>query len=313
MTRIAAVIVNYRRPAETLGVLRSLAQSTLRVAPIFVFNYGVPESAMQDQREACAGVESFVLSSNPGYAAGNNLGIAAALRRRVDWILVLNDDVEFGADCVERLCAAGARDPRIGVVGPRLYHYDQPNVIQSGGGRLDRCWRAEHIAQNLPDVGDDSSRSDVCFDVDWLSGCMLMVRRAAIEQAGALDERFFLYWEEVEWCRRIAGEGWRLVHEPAARAWHRGVSVDYRPRPEVSYYMTRNRLLMLMLRRAPAWAWAAAWLEIVRAQAGAVLHRRSAQHRRMALRGAIDFLHGRFGPHVGDAGSSREIGEQEAA
>lgn len=293
MTRIAAVIVNYGRRAETLGVLRSLARSTLRAAPIFVFNYGVPEAVLREQSEACSCVEPVMLSHNLGYAAGNNLGIDAALRRAMDWVLILNDDVEFDVDCVGRLCAVGEDDPRVGVVGPRVYHFDQPDVIQSGGGWLDSSWRTGHIAQNLAD-SDRAASSRV--DVEWLSGCMLMVRRAAIEQAGALDERFFLYWEEVEWCRRIAAGGWRIVHEPAARAWHRGVSVDYRPRPEVSYYMTRNRLLLLKLHRAPLRAWLVAWTDIIRAQMGALLHRRSVDHRRMALRGAVDFLCGRFGP-----------------
>lgn len=292
MTRIAAVIVNYGRRAEMIGVLRSLARSAVRAAPVFTVNYGVPDSALGEQRAACPDVEAVLLSKNPGYAAGNNLGIAAALHSGADWVLILNDDVEFDAACLGKLCEAGESDPRIGVVGPRVYHFDQPNVIQSGGGWIDASWRTGHIAQNAREDGVPCARADV----DWLSGCMLMVRRATIEQAGALDERFFLYWEEVEWCRRIAGEGWRIVHEPAARAWHRGVSVNYRPRPFVSYYMTRNRLLLLAVRRAPMRAWLAAWTEFLRTQASGLLRRRAPVHRRMALRGMLDFMRGRFGP-----------------
>jgi GT2 family glycosyltransferase len=303
MNRIDAVIVNFGRRAEVLDVLRSLSQSSTPVEHVFVLNYGLPESVQDEQRAAYPGVHATTLSVNRGYAGNNNLGIHAALQSGADWVLVLNDDVELDARCIELLLAAGATDPRIGMIGPRLYHYDEPDVIQSDGGLFDASWRAAHAAQNERDYGTPMLPSDMA----WLSGCVLLVRRALIEQTGMLDERFFLYWEEVEWCRRAIREGWRIVHEPAARAWHKGVQRNYRPRPEVSYYMTRNRLLLLSLHRAPLRAWITAWGETAHAQIGSLLHRRAPENRRMAWRGLCDFLRGRFGPlsQTPDAGLVR--------
>jgi len=307
MTQISAVVVNFGRRAETLDLLRSLAVSSASVDSVFVLNYGVPELSCTEQRNACPGVRSTMLLENRGYAGNNNLGLRAAVRGGADWVLVLNDDVELDPRCIEKMLGVGESDARIGMVGPRLYHHDEPTVIQSGGGLFDANWRASHALQNVRDDGAPAPT----YDAAWLSGCVLLVRRPLIEQVGMLDERFFLYWEEVEWCRRARRAGWRIVHVPSARSWHKGVTREYRPRPEVSYYMTRNRLLLLQLHQAPLRAWAAAWKDIVRGQLS-LWRVHDDAHRRMARLGVRDFLRGRFGPLPApqvDASSTRAAKE----
>jgi len=91
--------------------------------------------------------------------------------------------------------------------------------------------------------------------VQWISGCAIGVRREAIEQAGLIDERFFYYWEETEWCLRIRSHGWKAYMIPQAKIWHKGVQRSYQPSPNVTYYATRNRLLLLKLHRPPLKVW----------------------------------------------------------
>ena len=116
--------------------------------------------------------------------------------------------------------------------------------------------------------------------------------------AGLLDERFFIYWDETEWCVRAGKAGWRIVHVPAAKVWHKGVQRDYRPKPHVTYYSTRNRLLMLRTHHAPIAARVLAWAQIVRTLTSWSVkprwrHMRS--HRDAMWRGAVDFVHARWG------------------
>jgi GT2 family glycosyltransferase len=196
--------------------------------------------------------------------------------------------------CLAELIAVGESDPRIGIVGPMVYHHDEPTVIQSAGGRLGRNWESQHIAQNEPDTQQFTSPRAV----DWISGCAILVRRAVIEQVGMLDERFFYYWEETEWCLRATRAGWRILHAPQARLWHKGVQRDYRPKPSVAYYNTRNRLLVLAKHRAPLRTRLAVWGQIARTLTSMTVRpkwRASRSHRDAMLRGTIDFLRHRWG------------------
>jgi GT2 family glycosyltransferase len=207
---------------------------------------------------------------------------------------VLNEDTILSEDCVAWLVAAGAHDSRIGIVGPTVYHYDEPDVIQSAGGRLGRDWASYHLDQNTRDQGSLSESRDV----DWISGCAIMVRRAVIEQVGMLDARYFYFWEETEWCLRARRAGWRIVHVPAAKIWHKGVRRDYRPAPQVTYYATRNRLLTLWKHRAPVFVWLLVCLQLARTLTSWTVKpkwRAMRGHRRAMWRGVSDFLGGRWG------------------
>jgi GT2 family glycosyltransferase len=132
-------------------------------------------------------------------------------------------------------------------------------------------------------------------------GCALLVRWKAIEAAGRLDERFFMYYEEVDWCLRIRARGWRCLHVPRALVWHKGVSPDYQPGPAVTYYSTRNRLWLMAKHGAPLGAKARAWARFLRTWLSWSLrpHWRSKRPHRQALGQALaDFARGRLGERV---------------
>jgi hypothetical protein len=138
--------------------------------------------------------------------------------------------------------------------------------------------------------------------VDWVSGCALLARREMIEQVGVLDERFFYYWEETEWCLRARRSGWLVVAVPGARIWHKGVQRDYRPGPDVTYYSTRNRLLMLGKHRAPMGAWLSASADLARTLLAWTLKpkwREMRRHRDAMWQGMMDFLRRRWGMRPG--------------
>ena len=147
------------------------------------------------------------------------MGIKAALTQGAEWVFVLNEDTIVAEDCLARLVKAGQNDPRIGIVGPMVYHHNEPDTIQSAGGKIGKDWQTWHIAQNEKDQGQFPQ----AHFVDWISGCAILVRRDVIEQIGMLDERFFYYFEETEWCLRAKKKGWLVLHEPQAKLWHKGV------------------------------------------------------------------------------------------
>jgi GT2 family glycosyltransferase len=294
---VMSVILNTNRCGDTLACLASLAGGTYSNHRTIVLDNASTDGSAGAIREAFPEVHVLALDNNLGYAGNNNVGMAAALAQGADWVFVLNEDTVLAPDCLARLIDTGETDARIGIVGPMVYHHAEPQVIQSAGGALGRYWESRHLGHNTIDAGQFQQPRDV----EWISGCAILVRRSVIEQVGMIDPRYFYFWEETEWCLRASRSGWRIVHVPQAHLWHKGVQRDYRPNPSVTYYATRNRLLTLAKHRAPVWAWAMAWLQILRTLASWTIRpkwRNMRNHRRAMWRGAADFLLRRWGGPV---------------
>jgi GT2 family glycosyltransferase len=291
---VVAVVLNTNRRDDTLACLASLARSTYRNLSILVLDNASTDGSAQAVHAAYPDAKVLVLTENRGYAGNNNVGIAAALEAGAAWVFVLNEDTEVAPDCVARLVAAGESEPRVAMTGPMVYHFDERDVIQSAGVALGAAWDSQHLGKNESDRGQFPETRPVLA----LSGCAILVRAEAIRDFGALDERFFYYWEETDWCLRAARHGWTLLHVPRARLWHKGVQRNYRPAPSVTYYNTRNHFLMMSKLDAPLPAWAAAWFQTARTLTSWSVKprwRHLRAHRDAMWQGTWDFLRGRWG------------------
>jgi GT2 family glycosyltransferase len=291
---IISVILNTNRREDTLECLTSLQQSTYQNHHEIVLDNSSTDGSVEAIQARFPAVQIIQLADNRGYAGNNNVGIEAALAQGADWVFVLNEDTTLDPDCLPHLAEVGESDPQIGVVGPMVYHHDEPDIIQTAGGKLGYCWESVHLAANEPDQGQFSQP----HLVDWISGCGIMVRSSAIEQVGAIDERYFYYWEETEWCLRAGKAGWRIMHVPQAKLWHKGVQRDYHPKPAVTYYATRNRLLTLAKHHAPLIVWLFVWGQMLRTLTSWTVKpkwRSKYDHRDAMWHGMIDFLRHRWG------------------
>lgn len=291
---VVTIILNTNRKIDTLEALHSLSENTYPEQHIIVLDNGSTDGSIAAIRQSHPEVEVIELEQNLGYAGNNNVGIRAALEAGAEWVLVLNEDTILAPDCLERLVKLGERDPQIGIVGPMVYHFNEPQIIQSAGGKMTPGWVSVHLAQNELDSGQFPDP----HEVDWISGCAIMVRKAVIEQVGMIDARFFYYWEETEWCLRARAAGWKIFHHPQAHLWHKGVQRDYRPGPNVTYYSTRNRLLMLSTHHAPVSVQIATWLELLRRLISWTVKpkwREMRDHRDALWQGMSDFVRKRWG------------------
>jgi GT2 family glycosyltransferase len=162
-------------------------------------------------------------TDNVGFPRGNNIALAQA---RGDSLLLLNPDTVVLDDALTVLVDYLRAYPDVGVVGPQLLNPD--GSVQSSRRRfptlatgfLESTWLEgvapgvlrRYYALDLPD--------DATAEVEWLVGACLMVPRAVYERVGGLDEGYYMYSEELDWCRRIRADGWRVVYHPAARVVH---------------------------------------------------------------------------------------------
>lgn len=240
MASVSAVVVNWNGGSALVECLASLFASDdpgggdLEV--ILVDNASTDGS----QREAIAAFPQARLiqnDENEGFARGGNRALRLA---RGAFVLLLNPDVVLAAPAVATLLTFLTAHPEAAIAGPLVL---DPDGRRQGSARRDPSpWtglfgRSAVLTRMFP--GNPLSRrelpgmgyaGDAPMPVDWLAGACLMVRRAAYEEVGLLDERFFLYWEDADWCLRFRKAGWKIYYVPAARAVHRvGVSRAWRP------------------------------------------------------------------------------------
>ncbi len=175
-----------------------------------------------------------------------------------------------------------------------VYHHDEPATIQSAGGGFTPNWQPFHFGINKA----DNNQFPAPRPVEWISGCAIMMRGQALRQHGLIDERFFYYNEEVELCFRIARAGWKILHVPKAKLWHKGVQRNYSPSPNVTYYHVRNFLLFLEKHHAPLTVVLKAWLQIIRTIVSFTIKpkwRNKLPHRDAAVQALRDYLLKRWG------------------
>jgi GT2 family glycosyltransferase len=291
--KVAVVVLNYNGLRDTLACLDSLRAARSVALDVIVVDNASRNGDAPAIRAAHPHVTLIANADNLGYAGGNNVGIRAALERGADAIFLVNNDTLLDPDCAWLLACALAADPRLGVVGPMIYTWGDGHTISSAGGAID--WR--HADSINVGAGEIDRGQYPARPVDFVNGCGLMISRATIERAGLLDGRYFMYWEETDWCARVRRAGLDVRFEPAAFMRHKAPIRSGDLNPTTLYYLTRNRLRFFAahtpLRLRPialAHALHGAWRETRRhRQAGRIEHAR-------AMRiGIVHALLGRWG------------------
>ena len=222
--RLAVVIVNFNGRGHLARCLRSLeANPPAMPTEVVVVDHASTDGSA-DEAAAFPSVRVIRLAENAGFSAGNNAGIRATAS---DLVLLLNNDTEVPAGAIDRLVARLAADPGVAVAGPRLVDERGEPELSFGPMISPLAELRQKAVMGLQRRGFGPARAWVRRatsrerTVDWVSGACLLVRRAAAEQVGLLDERFFLYTEDVDFCASIRAAGGRVLFTPAAEILHR--------------------------------------------------------------------------------------------
>ena len=245
----AVLLVNYRTYADLARCLESLRPYVQSDDEIAVVDYGSDAVALREAVSRHPGVTLIPRADNLGFAAGVNLGAA---HTRAPFLLLLNPDTVAEGPVLRVLEEWLIRHPDVGVAGARVLNADGsnqptarrfPDLTTWFGGRSTAFtsrfpgnWFAR---RNL--VGLDATSP---LDVDWVSGACLMTRRDLFERVGGFDEGFFLYWEDADYCRRVADAGFRRMYVPDVTVWHAaGRSAEQDPIPAIrAFHQSAYRL-----------------------------------------------------------------------
>lgn len=251
--KVAVVVLSYNGRTDTIQCLENLRQLNYPNFSVIVVDNASTDGSVAAIQADHPEVELIASAVNLGFSAGNNLGLQHALKNEAEYALLLNNDTESDPDMLNQLIDAMEETPDAGLVGPMIYYFDEPERIWSAGGRLSwKTGKATMIGIDEMDFGQHQKR---VREVDFVTGCAAMVRTCILDHVGDLDPRFFVYYEEVEWCTRIRRNGYKILHVPEAKVWHK-INPQVRNTSRlVHYYMTRNRLLFLREARMGFQAW----------------------------------------------------------
>jgi len=187
--KVAIIILNWNGADLTYECLVSLKKLNYKNIVIILVDNGSTPGSLDNIERDFSDVRLIKNQTNLGFTGGNNIGIQAALELDADYLLLLNNDTEVAPDFLDILVAFMESDPLIGVVGPMIYYYDDPDRIWSAGGAVNtNNGYSVSIGEGDIDRGQYSTQQ-----VDYVSGCALLIRRSVVEQVGLLDERMFAY------------------------------------------------------------------------------------------------------------------------
>lgn len=216
---IAIIVLTWNGRDLTLDCLRSLeAVATPGAYAIVVDNASADGTAAAIRERYGDRVTLIENGSNLGFAAGNNAGIRRALEGGADFVLLLNNDTVVAPDFVDELVRAMTGEPGVGITAPKIFYAQPANQIWFAGGEIS-LWRGTARHTGIREI--DRGQYDRERDIDYATGCAMLVRRDVFEKAGFLDPGYQAYFEDADFCLRAREAGFRIRYAPAAKVWHR--------------------------------------------------------------------------------------------
>lgn len=255
MTNISIILVNWNGKKDTLECLISLGKlkvESLKFKVIVVDN-GSTDNSVEVIREKFPDVEVVETGKNLGFTGGNNVGIRKALEDGADFVWLLNNDTSVDENALVALLEV-YKDPRVGIAGSKIYFApgreyhkeryatrDLGRVLWYAGGVID--WNNMYAAHRGVDE-IDHGQYDEKQETPFVTGCSMMIRKKVFDDIGLLDERFFAYLEDLDFCLRAKRAGYTLLYAPQSVVWHKNAGSSGVGSETHQYYMTRNRLLV---------------------------------------------------------------------
>lgn len=223
-TTVRAVVVTYFSGPFLDALVASIPAASTQTVPLTVVDNASTDGTVEyaAQHEAISLIDS---GSNLGYGGAANLGVHDSSE---DWIVIVNPDVRFQPGAIDALLEAASRWPRSGVLGPQILTpdgliYPSARELPSLGRGIGHAVFGWWWPTNPWTAGYRREREAPRERTSgWLSGACLLVRREAFEAVGGFDESFFMYFEDIDLCERLAVAGWDVVYAPSAVVEHDG-------------------------------------------------------------------------------------------
>jgi GT2 family glycosyltransferase len=242
MKKVSIITVNYHQPEITVDFLNSVLANTFTCDVQVILVDNGAEINQESKYQAVYPNLTYIQSTeNLGFAGGNNLGVKAATG---EFLLFLNNDTEISANLIDVLVEELNRNQSIGLLSPLILYYDDPSTIQYAGFtemNYITC-RNKGIGSMERDLGqyDNDSR-----ETGYCHGAAMMCRSADLKTVGLMDERYFLYYEELDWCEKFRSSGKKIWFTGRTRIFHKESMSVGKESIIKTFFMTRNRMLFI--------------------------------------------------------------------
>lgn len=237
---IYIIILNWNGWRDTAECIESCQKLNYSNFIIIIVDNGSTDDSEAILHKRFPDIELVQTGENLGFAGGNNIGIDRALAHAADYVWLLNNDTVVDPNSLDELVKVAEIDERTGIVGSKIYYYNEPNKMWFAGGLWNRNQSfACHRGINEVDIGQYDGISEVGF----ITGCSLLAKSSMIKEIGMMKEDYFLYWEDVDWNATAAEKGWKIVFAPQSIVRHKVSSSTEDKSSLQSYYFMRSGLL----------------------------------------------------------------------
>jgi GT2 family glycosyltransferase len=238
------VLLNYNGAGDTVDCIESLKKVTYpNMQVVVVDNASTDESAViLSIREEQDGFILLRSNENNGFSAGNNIGIRYALENGADYVLLLNNDTVVEPDFLSVAVEASEHDDSVGLTIGKILYYKEPDLIWYGGGELKQPYNYSiHLGfrenQSKPEFNQQRY-------VTYATGCYFLLKRAAIEIVGLMDEDYFLYCEDTDYSIRMIRSGLKMLYCPQSVIYHKVSASTGKGSAFSTYYIARNNIIL---------------------------------------------------------------------
>lgn len=242
MKKLSVITVNYNQPEVTVQFLTSVKKFTGNVnTEVILVDNARRVNHEEDFTAAFPNLIYLTSEKNIGFAGGNNLGIEVATG---EYIILLNNDTEITEGFFTTMISEMEQNPHIGMLSPLILYFDDKSVVQYAGFTPMNYYtgRNKGIGNMSKNNGQYDNES---YETGYCHGAAMMCRMADLKKAGLMDENYFLYYEELDWCEKFKRIGKKIWFTGRAKIYHKE-SMSVGKESEIkTYFMTRNRMLFI--------------------------------------------------------------------
>lgn len=239
MLKVSVVIPNWNGKNFLTTALKSLEDQSFKDFEVIIVDNGSKDGSVEFIKKEFSNFKVVSLEKNIGFAPAVNLGIKVS---RGEYIVLINNDTKVGRDCLKYLVLAADRHPEVGMVAAKMLNFYNPNILDSAGDYIDAVGHANNIGLGEND-GEKFNKAGYVFLVTGGGG---LFKREALLKVGLLDEDYFAYFEDVDWCFRAQFLGFQGWYEPKAVIHHIHKATSGRNKSFTEYLQFRNMTVTII-------------------------------------------------------------------
>lgn len=240
--KISIIILNWNGKNDTLECLNSLRSLRYTNFETIIVDNGSSDDSVSEIKKTYPEVIILEQKENLGFAGGCNVGIKYALAHQAEGLCLLNNDTIVDPGFLNAFVERIDKEPAVGILGAKIYLYSDRERLDHIGG----MWNKERAEFDF--IGNRQLDQDLVWEenkeIDYVCGAAFYVKKEVFEKVGLFEEKFFLIWEESDFCFRARRAGYQIKSCFAAKLWHK-VSVSFKSKAHSTYFWWRNRLFWI--------------------------------------------------------------------